>query len=1170
MFETPIESIRMRSRSPQARDFWKNRYKPTMDAIKERIVATPLSVGIWAPKLIGATRLQVHEIQNDLQNLNIEVFVWTGEDDGESDSIERAMFQLASMCGGEKAGEDAGEKGGASSGKAPDIVFGIVLETGFDLTRFLTIGSETASRLFLFVNAAIEDRYRQDDPEFEFRSIYRRAMIIRYPEDFQDRTFHRICLSAVDVLRRAKYIQSLFPESNKPLKSKRNVFTFYEDYKRRIDTFQSSGHNYFISFVRFLPDPTSKTLLKHLETTPEQIDRMCRYFEDLGFIEVDPTGRLKLTYSGDKYFKLIGTDSLPILENEKRRFIERWRSALQKTYYTDFELLSRTNELKALSDDLYFSLARSIAPFRKLRYFVNRTVFDWMTEEEEKFWNHPWIQQLFKIWRENIAGVKRIWRPAQRDRTAFLEYMFRKFAITHHPKHKDLFDNYKSLAFNLTFLRPNSHAHFYVIFSFIVRPIKKIIRQYFDIAAITGQYDLIFRRFPPYHYMLKLHSKPGERTSFDQRQGLDWRPLTFKMETRFTVPVELDPIRTRQRDRTIAIPVVKDPEAEKEKKAEITALEQKIGHIPKDLLHNYDFRDDGKIYYTGKEEPEPIDVFMSKRGPLIQTEDELKLVRAMPRPGAQSGLIVRFNLLDPIAVLINGINRQRDLYLDELRYLARCLDLLAKSSVAELDAIIDEVFESPQETGFSEETLDLLNNLERIEKVEGSEEQAWGYLTSRFIHGAHHPILEAICHRLMNDGFEVLFSLMPLLTGKELRFDDEGRIEETQVASTENQLPIVENLKRELSDLLKNVFTRHLDISGATQRRQSEARLSQMIVSHCLNVNSDPDAFRNRIQSHLQEHYDAHLHFLKEHIGDSELFKYIHKIGSDVGAMIETDVEEIIRLTGISRNRLYSRMNNNRLLCFIDPASVEVQLGEFDYGGEAIESEMAYITSKETKQRELAEKQHAYDAQIREREMEKTTAIEKGRHEREQEEARLTKEKAMRQAQFDHDRERVQAEKAKEDAITAMLEEINGLKLRQIASETRYLAAEALKQQDMRTYALLSLLDAHQNAGGIEGVEDLLEDSPNLLFAIAPEAVETRHVHKLKEEVVDKLDTVLQNVDPITLSTLFSKDYSELIRSDIYNSIMKELAETLKNFGFRHRPMMEQVFSGTGVQQGLD
>ena len=152
----------------------------------------------------------------------------------------------------------------------------------------------------------------------------------------------------------------------------------------------------------------------------------------------------------------------------------------------------------------------------------------------------------------------------------------------------------------------------------------------------------------------------------------------------------------------------------------------------------------------------------------------------------------------------------------------------------------------------------------------------------------------------------------------------------------------------------------------------------------------------------------------------------------------------------------------------------------------------------------------------------------------------------------------------------AMREAICSFKLHHISCETRCLAADALKNLDIKNYAILSMLKAHQNAGAIEGVEDLLEDSPNLLFAIAPEAVETRHVHKLKEEVVDKLDTILQKVDPITLSTLFSKGYSELIRSDIYNTIMKELADTLKNFGFRHRPMMEQVFSGTGVQQGSD
>lgn len=1161
MFDNPPPTIRMRSRSPQAYDFWKNHYKPTMDAIKERIVSIPMSAGIWAPRLPGATRLQIHEIHNDLENLKIDTAVWTGPGDGQPADHGAALAALAALC--------AGEKEGNGDGAAPDVVFGILLDTEFELTSFLDIAPETASRLFLFINEAVEARYRARDATFKFRNIYPKSMIIRYPDDFRERAFHRRFLSAVDSLRRAKYMQSLFPESDKPFKSKQNVFSFYEQYKPRIDAFQSSGHNYFISFIRFLPDPTRETILGHLEVGTRQADELIQYFLDLGFIGADEKGRLRLTYSGDKYFKLIGAASLPILENEKRRFIERWRIALQRTCYSDFELFRNTQELKQLSDDFYFSLARSVAPMRMLRYVVNRTLFDWMTPEERRFWEHPWTERLFEIWRENIAGVKRIWRTGPRDRTAFLEYMFRKFAISHHPKHAQRFDNHKKLAFNMTLLRPNSHAHFYVIFSFIVRPIKEMIRQYFDLAAITGQYDLILRRFPPYHYMLKLHAKPGDRTSFDQRHFLDWKPLTVKMDAKFTIPVKLDQVQTRQRDRTISIPVEYDAEAEKQKKAEMEALERGIADIPKNFLNNYDFGADGNIRSTDGDEREPIDGFMAKRSLLIHTIDELNLVKAMPRPGARSGLIVRFNLLDPVAVLINGINRNRDLYLAEMRYLAKCLDRLARGGgVDNLDAVIEDIFESPQSDGFSEETLELLDNLERIEKTEQSEDEAWGYLTSRFIHGAYHPLLETICHRLMSEGFEVLFSLFPLLKGIELRMDDKGNVEEQKVETRENRLPLIDNLQRELADLLKNVFTRHIDISGATKRRQSEALLAQMTVAHCLNVKSDPDAFRKQLRTHLQTHYEAHLHFLKEHIGEAELFKYIHKIGVEVDEMIRRDVAEIIRLTQTARLRLFSRANNNRLLCFIDPNSVEVQIGDFEYGGEAMESELSYIRAKETKQRELAEKQHAYDAEIREREMEKTTAIQKGRHEKEQEDARLAKDKAMLEAKLDHERLRVQAEKAKEDAITEMLEEINGLKLRQITSETRYLAAEALRERDMRTYAVLSLLDAHRNDGGIEGVEDLLEDSPNLLFLIAPEAVELRHVHRLKEELVGKLDTVLQNVDPITLSTLFSKEYSELIRSDIYKSIMKELADTLKNFGFRHRPMMEQVFSGTGFQQG--
>lgn len=1210
MFETPIKPIRMRSWSPQAYDFWKNQYKPTMDAIKQRILAMPMSVGIWADKIGGIPRIQLYEIQNDLEKQNIRTCFWAGKADDKPGHFDEAMAALDAMSLGKPDDGGAEKEDEESENEPPEVIFGILLNTDFNPAKFLTMSADTAARLFLFISSDVEKsikaRFRKEDKEFRFQSIFRRSMVIQYPKDFEEQSFSSRFLNTVDVLRRAKYLQSLIPEHQKPLKAKRNIFSFYKDYKTQIDVFQSSGHNYFISFIRFLTSPTKEMLEQHLEVpTDDAISELCHYFQTIRFLSKEKSGQLELTYSGNKYFRLLGLESLPILAFERRRFKERWKAALEKTYHCHFELLKNNRDLKKLSDQLYFSLARDFWIGRKIRYLINQLFFTWLKKEEKQFLEHPWAKPLFDIWRENIAGVKKIWRSRSRDRIAFLEYMNQKFTIAHHPNNSDLYVNHKNLAFNTTMLRPNSHAHFYVIFSFEFRSIKKMIQEYFDLAAVTGQYDLLMRRYGPYHVMLKLYAYPGDRTSFDMRNILDWQPLTVKMETKFTVPVELKNVRTRQRDRFISIPVRPDTEEERIKRAEIAALEGKIADINKTIFTDSEFGSDGKIYFTEKDddEPKPVENFAGKRTNFIHTSDELKLVKAIPRPGADSGLLVRFNLLDPIAVLINGINRKRDLDLNEIRHLAISMDYVAKlpampketqsfkTSESEeakgtdkkkpltlsqkLDTIIDTVFYSTEKPETNQETSDLLEILDQIEKMEASEDEAWSYLISRFIHGHHHPILVAVCNRLMKEGFEVLFSLWPLLTGKELKMDDEGNVvEEIQVVEpSKNQLPLIENLKRELSDLMKNVFTRHIDISGATRRTQSEARFAQMIVAHCLNVKSDADDFKKRLWEHLNKHYEIHHFFMKEHLGDSDLIRHIHKFdkdgkdGKNSKKMIEEDVKEIVKAVDMCRKRLFSRMNNNRLLCFIDPNSVEVQIGEFEYGGDAIKSEMDYIKTKEKKQKELAEKQKAHDADVKEMDMEKEAKKKKGKIERETLEAGLNKEKAIREMKYQHEMEEVKAKEEKEETVTRALERINEFKLRQITVETRLLAAEALKDKDMKNYAILSLLDAHHNDGGSAGVERLLKASPNLLFAIAPEALEARHVHELKQSVVEKMDAVMEKVDPLAISTLFSKDYGELVRSDIYKTIMRELADVLKNFGYRGRPVMEQVFGGVELNR---
>ena len=582
--------------------------------------------------------------------------------------------------------------------------------------------------------------------------------------------------------------------------------------------------------------------------------------------------------------------------------------------------------------------------------------------------------------------------------------------------------------------------------------------------------------------------------------------------------------------------------------------------------------------FMGTDPPEEIPMYGPRRANFIQNQDRLNLIKAIPRPSRESGLIIHFNILDPVTVLINGIYGERDASLMEIIYLIKVMDLYMpearkdKNQRRKLDDIIADAFDYAEPQGLSDDKRAFIREIARLQAIDPSEERAWKYFTTQLIEGRDKFLLQAICRGLMRQGFDVVFSIWPLLTGNEITISEDGDVKQKEVPGVKkNRLPLLVYLKRELEDLLHNVFSRYLDVSAATRRIRSEPRLASLVVEGCINLKLDHAVFRERLKEHLAEHYRTHFKFIREYLGvnrgvseDDVLGKSvidIHKLrmlkldteadreinprhakliqlypgGNEpipeqgalsviIEEIVDHDTEGISNLVEGARKRLVSSGENNYLLRFIDPESIDIHLGHFQYEGDMIDLEEEFILSDEKRQNSLGTDFHEKEAQMAKRRID----LDKGKWGIEKDINVLEKEKGKR---------------IQESIINA---EVNRHKLKESMTEIDLKIAEGLQNGDFKGYAILSLINAHRSEG-IDGVEKILKDSPHILAAICPEVYHETKVHELKHETLDVIRQNLDDIDPMTIAALFTKDYKDIVTSRVYKDVNKNLSEALKN-----------------------
>ncbi|RMH68740.1 MAG: hypothetical protein D6675_15155 [Gemmatimonadetes bacterium] len=881
---------------------------------------------------------------------------------------------------------------------------------------------------------------------------------------------------------------------------------------------------------------------------------------------------------------------------ERKKFKDDWASAIQDTVQVQIEFRDALNEITNVTKSAYESQMRWGRIKKVLRKFCHLYLFDWLTPAEKAYLNHPAIKKyVYRCWAESVRISQQGYRALPKETFSFLEYVYKFYRINHDGSNSELFKKYYDLGLSLKMLRPNNQAHVYVSFAFENRPLKPYISEYLRLAIVTGEYDLILKRFKPYHSMLNIAPVPGERTVFDSR--FDFLPMLIPLDLKYSFPIELYNIQTRRRNRYISLPAVRNAKLELRKKGELNTIEKQTSFFPHSYLKEVTFAEDGEVYHVNGTSKTKIENYGHKRNAFLQKKYYQKLYQGIPPIDPTSAVTVHFNLREPVAVLFDGIHKERELELNKVIRVIKCLDLYIQDyqagqrrpieqfiadmypfdshpltpKTAEFIHQIEEIQrEQPYE--ILEYTLDQLQKknvakdiievlktkkdeinhkkcktkavfesvldevlagkqLSQIDKdlilkyAAPSEDDAWHFLIQRCMEGyAPRFILPTLVQQQSNAAFDVVFSLFPLLTGKELTLDPkEASNLDIEELFEDKTLHLIESAQKILEELVLEVLTKHIEISAATAKARSEAQLVEMVLEACLKVEyhhrkreEDFQLLRQNLLDHLQRHYTMHHQFLKEiyqHLGDKDILSDINKLNmtdDEFKEFINNEVDAIITLIHRAQGRVFDRGISNRLLLFIEPKSVEVITGHFEYHG--LEKEQKYLNTKI---------EHELD---------------------------------IVQTQLETELREIKARLAAKASIAEVTYSIGVMaaKTEQLVAEIALQLREAQRDGDITQYIKLFALYEIQKNGFTE-LERILQTTPEILLGVNDPAYTTLYTLKLKFELINLLKTN-PDIDALTIAAILEANYSTLINTEVYRDHNQLLADTLKNTYFVQHP----------------
>jgi len=790
---------------------------------------------------------------------------------------------------------------------------------------------------------------------------------------------------------------------------------------------------FVLTFINYVGGQISRNALieQHLRSDPLVFDRYIVHLKKQKLLTEQKLPEqssektfLILSEQGKAFIKRCQFSDFLTLEREKNRFKESWLKPLEKTIEVTYELKKHSKQLARLTDSYYETIARQTKLWLGLKDFLVKAVgLDLRNQQEKDFWQHPLIhKKLFNLWMNNIGQYSP--KGESHERTQFLKQIRKLLHYARNPKQGDIQRNYESTRRDLRINRSENFAFIAFLMTYDSRPYKDVFAEHFKLAVVTKKYEFLLRRLANYNTMVHFPAL-GERFPFDSR--LDYSPLMIPLNPKYTFPIRLPPTQTRQSNIYVSIPVTADEHEAQRKNAQVAGLKKQVkDYEEKNLfleadLKNIEIGEDGHIYrkqaksVTSVKKPKneqekrlPFKGYGRNRGNYLKDQVLLAFHKTNPAAG-KSGLVLHFNLRDPILLLLEGLDRDFPMHLDELCYVLKALDLYqealsdtkneskiqanqalnekrqAKKSLQVcadcIENIIDWLF-NPEEAIYAEEILSesrdkFLKKLERIRREyfdvhagtvnPHGEQSAWKYINNRIVENQEPELLTAIVERFSNTCFDMMINLQSLLTGQELLLKEGDASISSSDKNTiaEHHMTLMDILEHHLQELLHDVFTKSIDISAMTKDKRSEPLLAEIIVEGCLKLSQDGE-LEARLVTHLEEHYKAHYDFLKNIVysGDEyldsnlpevqEIYQFTY-VDNYLAEKVQKSVDDIIGLIKRTRSRLFSREQSNRLLCFIDPDSVEIMIGDFAYGGEEFNVQAKILSETRKGEQHLTE-----------------------------------------------------------------------------------------------------------------------------------------------------------------------------------------------------------------------
>ena len=626
MFFRQLDPIKFRGKSPESRGYLDEHHKPCVEKIEtDRLAEFPVSVLIWAPV--------PHSNAEEVTRLSerIESVLKKGGENTKI-SIQRPVMEEKNI---EELIDDL-----KADIKDKDLVFGIVSENALLLGRLIPLRKEMSANLVVFIKKAQKSKNACDAD-----AKLRRNWILTYPLSSD-----RIIFFLLNYVRVLRFL------GKKCDMSEETLGQTYHLCRTEVDIFFNPMYFAFLSFIRHMGCLTREELTVHLHISDSDITKAADFFMGIKYLKRD-SDQYCLTHLAESFFDLFEIANLTTTAKEELNrkivlFKERWTGPINGAHTTRSKLFADKAKLVKIIDGFYlpfagrFKLTQWFLKFYK-KFFgakketVKKEKIDEKkngkdkngenqdkdkqekeankkNESEKPFGDDEQMNFLFNVWSENIQGPVRGLLALRRARGMFIEYLMSKRKIAFEPQYKDRYVRFKDLVFSLQILRPNPQAHLYLSYSFQMRPLKRLIKQYFDIAVITGEFDILLRRYPPYWHIVNLWVAPGDRTLVDGR-GLDIVPFTYRLDFNFNVALELKNIETRRKGCFITCPIDPDKEADAIKESEVGKLETKLKDIfpHPGYLNNWDIDEEGNVVV----DKEVVPFYGMKRGNYIETNN---------------------------------------------------------------------------------------------------------------------------------------------------------------------------------------------------------------------------------------------------------------------------------------------------------------------------------------------------------------------------------------------------------------------------------------------------------------------------------------------------------------------------------------------------------------------